>query len=65
MKKTRLITIVSKPIKVVVLVVVVLLKKESVKNILVHKNQCPKNFWPKRVGSKKNLGKEKLGPKDY
>ena len=45
--KTRLISFVSKPIKVLVVVVVVVDPKT------IHR----KNFRPKSVGSKKNLGK--------
>ena len=47
---TRLVSIVSKPIKVVVVVVVIVFAKK----ILIKNNPCPKTFRPKSVGSKKN-----------
>ena len=61
--ETRLISIVSKPIKVVVVVIVVFVEKKLGKNIfLSKKNPCPKNLRPKSVGSNKNLVK-KICPK--
>ena len=48
--KTRLISIVSKPIIIVFVVAVfdvVFAKKVRSKKILIKKNQCPKNFMPK------------------
>ena len=55
--QTRLISIVSKPIKVVVVVVVIVFAK----NILIKNNPCPKTFRLKSVGSKK-IDQIKLGP---
>ena len=48
----------SKPIKVVVVVIVVFVQKK-----LGMKNQCLKNFSPKSVGSKTILAKKKAWSK--
>ena len=64
--KTRLISIVSKPIKVVVVVIVVVsVKKNSPNNFWSKNKSCPKNFRPKSVGSKKIWVEKKLGPKKF
>ena len=54
--KIRLISIVSKPIKVVVVVIVVFVEKKLGKNVFGPKNPCPKNLRTKSVGSNKNFG---------
>ena len=64
---TRLISIVSKPIKVVVMVVfivVVVSVKKKAKNLLMKKQSMSKNR-SKSVGSKRNWGKKKLAPKNF
>ena len=57
LEETRLISIVSLPIKIVVVVVVV-------QEILIKKNFMSKNFRPKSVGSKNNCGKKIWVPKN-
>ena len=55
--KTGLISIVSKPIKVVVIVIVVV--------VFVKKKLGPKNFDPKTTHAHKTLGLEVLYPKKF
>ena len=54
-----LISIVSKPIKVVI-VVVVFVKRNRSKNFLIPKQSMSKKIRTKSVGSKKNLGQKKV-----
>ena len=60
--KTRLISIGSKLIKVVVVVVVIVFvqKKLGRKKCWSKNNPCPKNFWTKSIGSKNILDKKKV-----
>ena len=60
-KKTRLISIMSKLIKVMVVVaVIVFVKKVRSKKLLIKKKSMPKNIRLKSVGSKNILGKKKF-----
>ena len=52
-QKTRLISIVSKPIKVVVVVIVVFVEKKVEKNIFWSKKSMSKNLRPKVLDQKK------------
>ena len=65
LRQDRLISMVSKPVKVAVVVVVIVVVVFRSKIFLIQKQSMSKNFRPKSVGSKKYLGKKKLSPKKF